>query len=182
MSEVARDFSLRPVGPLPADAPFVIGDGTFPLRDDAPVFAISIAAELAGMHAQTLRQYDRLGIVTPLRTRGGGRRYSHGDVARLREVQRLSQDEGVSLAGIRHIMAMRDEIELLRREIGDLAAELDRVRRSPELSPRVFAAGRYGDVVAVRPGERPRPSSSDSRALMVWSAAARPRTWESGRR
>lgn len=166
---MTRDFSLRPVGTLPADAAFVIDDGTFMPHEDAPVFAISVAAELAGMHAQTLRQYDRIGIVSPLRTRGGGRRYTHGDVTRLREVQRLSQDEGVSLAGIRHIMAMRDEIELLRREIGDLAAELDRVRRAPGLSPRVFAAGRHGDVVAVRPGERPRPSSPDSRAMMVWS-------------
>ena len=61
-----------------------------------PVFVISVAAQLAGMHAQTLRQYDRLGLVSPSRTRGGGRRYSARDVALLREVQRLSQDEGVA--------------------------------------------------------------------------------------
>ncbi|WP_304051100.1 heat shock protein transcriptional repressor HspR, partial [Jatrophihabitans endophyticus] len=73
------------------------------LPEDAPVFVISVAAELAGMHAQTLRQYDRLGLVTPGRTVGGGRRYSARDVALLREVQRLSQDEGVNLAGIKRI-------------------------------------------------------------------------------
>ena len=74
--------------------------------DDTPVFVISVAAELAGMHAQTLRQYDRLGLVSPSRTRGGGRRYSARDIATLREVQRLSQEEGVSLAGIQRILEL----------------------------------------------------------------------------
>jgi len=63
-------------------------------RDDARTFLISVAAELAGMHAQTLRTYDRLGLVSPERSSGGGRRYSQHDVDLLREVQRLSQDEG----------------------------------------------------------------------------------------
>ena len=65
------------------------------------VYVISVAADLAGMHAQTLRNYDRLGLVTPQRTSGGGRRYSQRDVALLREIQRLSQEEGVNLAGIK---------------------------------------------------------------------------------
>ena len=77
--------------------------------DETPVFVISVAAELAGMHAQTLRQYDRLGLVTPSRTRGGGRRYSQRDVALLREVQRLSQDEGVSLSGIARILELENQ-------------------------------------------------------------------------
>ena len=72
--------------------------------DDAPIFVISVAAALAGMHAQTLRQYDRLGLVRPSRTRGGGRRYSGRDVTMLREVQRLSQEEGISLSGIQRIL------------------------------------------------------------------------------
>ena len=67
--------------------------------DAAAVFVISVVAELTGMHAQTLRQYDRLGLVTPQRTAGGGRRYSTRDVERVREIQRLS-GEGVGLAGI----------------------------------------------------------------------------------
>ena len=93
--------------------------------DDTPVFVISVAAELAGMHAQTLRQYDRLGLVTPSRTRGGGRRYSQRDVALLREVQRLSQEEGVSLPGIARILELENQVTRLRARVVELAAELD---------------------------------------------------------
>jgi MerR family transcriptional regulator/heat shock protein HspR len=96
--------------------------------EDAAVFVISVAAQLAGMHAQTLRQYDRLGLVTPGRTPGGGRRYSARDVALLREVQRLSQDEGVSLAGIKRIIELESEVDHLRRRVAELAAELDHTR------------------------------------------------------
>jgi len=96
------------------------------LPDDAPVFIISVAAELAGMHAQTLRQYDRLGLVTPGRTGGGGRRYSARDVALLREVQRLSQDEGVNLAGIKRIIELESQVDALRERIAELTADLDR--------------------------------------------------------
>jgi MerR family transcriptional regulator/heat shock protein HspR len=93
--------------------------------DDAPVFVISVAAELAGMHAQTLRQYDRLGLVTPGRTGGGGRRYSARDVALLREVQRLSHDEGVNLAGIKRVIELEAHIDALQQRVAELAAELD---------------------------------------------------------
>jgi MerR family transcriptional regulator/heat shock protein HspR len=96
------------------------------LPDDAPVFIISVAAELAGMHAQTLRQYDRLGLVTPGRTGGGGRRYSARDVALLREVQRLSQEDGVNLAGVKRIIELESQVDALREKIKELAAELDR--------------------------------------------------------
>jgi MerR family transcriptional regulator/heat shock protein HspR len=105
--------------------------------EDAPVFVISVAAELAGMHAQTLRQYDRLGLVTPGRTGGGGRRYSARDVALLREVQRLSQHEGVNLAGIKRIIELESHVDALRAKVAELAAELDHahaeltVRRGP---------------------------------------------------
>ena len=135
--------------------------------EHAPVFVISVAAQLAGMHAQTLRQYDRLGIVSPQRTRGGGRRYSSYDVAKLREVQRLSQEEGVSLAGISRIMSMADEIERLGRRVDDLEAQVARAHGLLGAGQRVFAAGRHGDVVAVRPGQRPR-RDDESRALMLW--------------
>jgi len=104
------------------------------LPDDAPVFIISVAAELAGMHAQTLRQYDRLGLVTPGRTGGGGRRYSARDVALLREVQRLSQDEGVNLAGIKRIIELESQVDALRERIAELTADLDRAHA--ELSAR----------------------------------------------
>jgi len=94
--------------------------------EDAPVFVISVAAELAGMHAQTLRQYDRLGLVTPGRTVGGGRRYSARDVALLREVQRLSQDEGVNLAGIKRIIELESHVDALQAKVAELTDELRR--------------------------------------------------------
>ncbi|PZS16219.1 MAG: heat-shock protein HspR [Pseudonocardiales bacterium] len=102
----------------------ILGRGAVP--EDAPVFVISVAAQLAGMHAQTLRQYDRLGLVTPGRTGGGGRRYSARDVALLREVQRLSQDEGVNLAGIKRIIDLETHVDALRARLAELAAELER--------------------------------------------------------
>ncbi|WP_063001219.1 heat shock protein transcriptional repressor HspR [Nocardia mikamii] len=100
-------------------------------------FMISVAAQLAGMHAQTLRTYDRLGLVTPQRTSGGGRRYSSRDVELLREVQRLSQDEGVNLAGIKRIIELTNQVEALQQRVGELTAEVERLRAGhrPDLSP-----------------------------------------------
>jgi MerR family transcriptional regulator/heat shock protein HspR len=97
-------------------------------NDDARTFLISVAAELAGMHAQTLRTYDRLGLVSPLRSSGGGRRYSQHDVDLLREVQRLSQDEGVNLAGIKRIIELTNQVEALQSRLRELADELDNLR------------------------------------------------------
>ncbi|QTH59594.1 MerR family transcriptional regulator [Corynebacterium hindlerae] len=91
---------------------------------ESEVFVISVAAELAGMHAQTLRTYDRLGLVIPQRTRGGGRRYSRRDVDLLREIQRLSQEEGVNLAGIKSIIELTQENERLKAENEQLRSEL----------------------------------------------------------
>jgi MerR family transcriptional regulator/heat shock protein HspR len=93
-------------------------------RDDARTFLISVAAELAGMHAQTLRTYDRLGLVTPSRTSGGGRRYSERDVDLLREVQRLSQDEGVNLAGIKRIIELTNQVQALQSRLQEMADEI----------------------------------------------------------
>jgi MerR family transcriptional regulator, heat shock protein HspR len=118
------------------------GPGDVP--EDAPVFVISVAASLAGMHAQTLRQYDRLGLVTPGRTVGGGRRYSARDVALLREVQRLSQDEGVNLAGIKRIIELESHVDALRARVTELLSQLEEI---------------YAELDAVR-----RPST----ALVVW--------------
>ncbi|MCW2620958.1 MAG: hspR [Frankiales bacterium] len=94
------------------------------LDDDTPVFVISVAAQLAGMHPQTLRQYDRIGLVTPGRSGGGGRRYSARDVAQLREVQRLSQEEGVSLPGIKRIIELEHHVEALQARVAELADQL----------------------------------------------------------
>ena len=95
-----------------------------PVPDEAPVYVISAAAELSGLHPQTLRQYDRLGLVSPDRAAGRGRRYSVRDIERLREVQRLSQDEGVNLAGIKHIRGLQDEVSELRARVAELEAAL----------------------------------------------------------
>jgi MerR family transcriptional regulator, heat shock protein HspR len=120
--------------------------------EEARVFVISVAAELAGMHPQTLRQYDRLGLVSPGRTRGRGRRYSLRDIALLREVQRLSQDEGVNLAGVKRILELEDDLAAARRQVEFLRDMLDPGRR-------VFTADPAGTVVA----DRRRPGADASR-------------------
>jgi MerR family transcriptional regulator/heat shock protein HspR len=99
-------------------------------KDEARTFLISVAAELAGMHAQTLRTYDRLGLVSPDRSSGGGRRYSQHDVDLLREVQRLSQDEGVNLAGIKRIIELTNQVEALQSRLKEMAAEIEVLRRN----------------------------------------------------
>jgi MerR family transcriptional regulator, heat shock protein HspR len=129
---------------------------------DQPIFVISVAAELADMHPQTLRQYDRLGIVSPSRAPGKSRRYSQRDINMLREVQRLSQ-EGVSLEGIKRILELENQVAALQHRVGELTEELS--RRSRPAEPRIFAAGAAGDVVTLARGQRPRPRSQ---AIMVW--------------
>jgi MerR family transcriptional regulator, heat shock protein HspR len=99
-----------------------------PKDRESRTFLISVAAELAGMHAQTLRTYDRLGLVTPSRSSGGGRRYSQHDVDLLREVQRLSHDEGVNLAGIKRIIELTNHVEALQSRVKELTEELVRLR------------------------------------------------------
>jgi MerR family transcriptional regulator, heat shock protein HspR len=97
-------------------------------KDEARTFLISVAAEQAGMHAQTLRTYDRLGLVSPGRSSGGGRRYSQHDVELLREVQRLSQDEGVNLAGIKRIIELTNQVAALQARLQEMAAEIEALR------------------------------------------------------
>src|SRR6476469_457418 len=98
--------------------------------EGAAVFVISVAASLAGMHPQTLRQYDRLGLVTPTRSGGGGRRYSARDVALLREVQRLSQEEGVNLAGIKRIIELEHHVDALQQRLVEVAQQLEQAERA----------------------------------------------------
>ncbi len=107
--------------------------------DLGEVFVISVAAELAGMHAQTLRTYDRMGLVTPERTSGGGRRYSRKDISRLRRIQQLSQEEGVNLAGIRAIIGLTEEVDRLRAEIEELREQQSRPRGELVHVPRSTA-------------------------------------------
>src|SRR5947209_15092494 len=100
-------------------------------EEDSRTFLISVAAELAGMHAQTLRTYDRLGLVSPRRTSGGGRRYSERDVDLLREVQRLSQNEGVNLAGIKRIIELTNQVQALQSRVKELTEQLAALRACP---------------------------------------------------
>ena len=137
------------------------------LNEDTPVYVISVAAELAGMHAQTLRQYDRLGLVTPQRTRGGGRRYSARDISRLREVQRLSQEEGVSLAGIQRIMELELRVDALQSRAAELIEQNRVLRHAIQVRTRVFAAGPSGEAIVLRPGTRPQQESG-STTLAIW--------------
>jgi MerR family transcriptional regulator/heat shock protein HspR len=96
----------------------------FQLTDHTPVYLISVAAQLSGLHPQTLRQYDRLGLVSPDRSPGGGRRYSARDIGLLREVQRLSQIESINLAGIKRILELENQVHTLRQRAEALEAEL----------------------------------------------------------
>ena len=127
------------------------------LDENAPIFAIAVAAELSGMHPQTLRQYDRLGLVVPARTQGGSRRYSVRHVEQLREVARLSA-EGIGLPAIIRILELEGRVQELHLRVRDLE---DRVRAEAERRPgaRVFAAGATGAVVTVRRGTRVRRST-----------------------
>lgn len=127
-----------------------------PLPQDRPVYVISIAAELAGMHPQTLRAYDRQGLVTPGRATGRGRRYSERDVALLREVQRLSQDEGVNLAGVKRILELEAHVAALRARLAELQAEL--------AAAEVEAARREADVHR----SYRRDLVPVNRALVIW--------------
>ncbi|MDT0344987.1 heat shock protein transcriptional repressor HspR [Streptomyces litchfieldiae] len=92
----------------------------YELTDETPVYVISVAAQLSGLHPQTLRQYDRLGLVCPDRTPGRGRRYSARDIQLLREVQRLSQDEGINLAGIKRIIELQTHVAALQAKVVEL--------------------------------------------------------------
>ena len=132
------------------------------MEDDRPVFVISVAAELSGMHPQTLRQYDRLGLVTPGRSGGGGRRYSPRDVALLREVQRLSQEEGVNLAGIKRVIELEHHVEALQARNCELAAELDAARSALLAAHETAVASLRRDLVPLRES-----------ALVVWKPAPR---------
>lgn len=114
------------------------------------IFTISVAANLAGMHPQTLRTYDRLGLVRPKRTRERGRRYSPSDVARLRLVQRLSQDEGINLNGIERILAMDAQIERLQSELEQVSAQRDEaVALAQQVAGSGFGTGAMANRVRV---------------------------------
>ena len=132
------------------------------IDEDSPIFAIAVAAELSNMHPQTLRQYDRLGLVVPARTQGGSRRYSSRHVQQLREVARLSS-EGMSLPAIARLLTLEQQVHDLSRRVSDLERQLVAERQSRP-GARVFAAGATGSVVTLPHGARVRRATE----VVLW--------------
>lgn len=141
MSESSTESSGSPMQKSVRSRP----DAAATHDETTPVFVISVAAELTGLHAQTLRQYDRVGLVSPGRTPAGGRRYSLRDLAELREVARLSA-LGIGLEGVRRILELENQVTALQQRIGELQAEVDSFR----------AAELRTSLVVWRPSPRPR--------------------------
>ena len=139
----------------------------FELSDDTPVYVISVAAQLSGLHPQTLRAYDRLGLVSPGRSQGRGRRYSMRDILALREIQRLSQEEGVNLSGIKLILDQLRELEQARRLVAELHAEVAQLR--VELESTRAVAARLAEL---------RRGGSDTRSGLVPVRNTRVAVWE----
>jgi MerR family transcriptional regulator/heat shock protein HspR len=117
---------------------------------EAKVYVISVAAELAGMHPQTLRGYDRIGLVRPARSGGGGRRYSWRDIQRLREVSRLT-NLGIGLEGVRRILELQDQVDSLLGRVTELQAELGAAYAAMATTPNL-----------------PIPVDSSGHAMVVW--------------
>ena len=140
---------------------------SYALSDDMPVYVISVAANLSGMHPQTLRGYERVGLVVPRRTAGGGRRYSMRDILTLREIQRLSQEERINLEGIKRILDLERELEQTRLMAAELHAEVSRLRNELE-STRAVAAR----LAELRRGE------NDTKSGLVPVRNARAAAWE----
>ncbi len=156
----------------------------FELSDDTPVYVISVAAQLSGMHPQTLRAYDRLGLVSPGRAAGRGRRYSLRDVLILREIQRLSQEEGINLQGIKRILELelaeqRSRLRLaeMHAEISQLRAELESTRAvAARLAALLRSRSEGGALVPVRDGGAGRAASADTGQAADGPAALGPRS------
>ena len=137
------------------------------MDEQSPIFAIAVAAELAAMHPQTLRQYDRLGLVSPTRTAGKSRRYSMRDVVQLREIARLSA-EGLNLEGIRRMLELENQVSALAARVRELESALaDELLNRP--GRRVFAAAGSGDVVPLRTGTRTQRNTQ----VVVWRPLGR---------
>ena len=131
---------------------------------DAAVYVISVAAELTGLHPQTLRTYERLGLVTPGRTGGGGRRYSHRDIERLREIAELSSS-GIGLEGVRRVLDLQNRLAALAQRNEELVAELEATRDALRQALAVRRADGAASAVNRLPVLRqPTPGQS----LVVW--------------
>src|SRR5215470_8386790 len=140
----------------------------FEVADDSPVYVISVAAELSGLHPQTLRAYDRLGLVSPGRSSGRGRRYSLRDVLMLREVQRLSQEDGVNLSGIKQILELGAELDRARRMLAEMTAEIAQLRaglvRNRAAGAQLVPVRNLSGSTAPAPQQAPPAASSTTAA------------------
>jgi MerR family transcriptional regulator, heat shock protein HspR len=130
---MSRDLPRRPRQPAPS----------------APVYVISVAAELTGLHPQTLRQYDRAGLVSPGRTGGGGRRYSLNDIEALRVVAELTA-AGIGLEGVRRILELENQVAALRSRNAELSAQLRDLRATLEAAASALAE-RRPNLPVIRP-------------------------------
>jgi MerR family transcriptional regulator, heat shock protein HspR len=133
----------------------------FGLTEETPVYVISVAAQLSGLHPQTLRQYDRLGLVSPDRTAGRGRRYSARDIQQLREVQRLSQEEGINLAGIKRIIELENQVVALQARVTELLDAVEVAATAVRQREAAVHASYRRDLV-------PYQQVQQSSALVVW--------------
>ncbi len=133
----------------------------YELTDESPVYVISVAAQLSGLHPQTLRQYDRLGLVSPDRTAGRGRRYSARDIDLLRQVQTLSQDEGINLAGIKRIIELENQVAALSARVAELQAVVDGAAAAMQQREAAVHASYRRDLV-------PYEDVQQASALVVW--------------
>lgn len=118
---------------------------------DGAVYIISVAAELAGVHPQTLRTYERKGLIKPARTAGGTRRYSQRDVDRVRLIQELTQGEGINLAGVLRILALQDEIDALSEQLERTRRRVEDVREEARAALRQAMERSGAELVLYRP-------------------------------
>jgi MerR family transcriptional regulator/heat shock protein HspR len=131
-----------------------------PPGPEAAVYVISVAAELTGLHPQTLRTYERLGLITPGRTGGGGRRYSHRDIELLRQIASLTS-AGIGIEGVRRIMELENQVAALSARNEDLRAELEATREALRQAAQV----RRTEPASRLPVLAPPPANQ---SLVVW--------------
>jgi MerR family transcriptional regulator/heat shock protein HspR len=137
-------------------------------RDDRGVYIISVAAELAGMHPQTLRIYERKGLLRPSRTAGNTRRYSQRDIEMLRTIHELTQERGINLAGVKMIVEMGRQLDELRRTVEELSDEMQRARQ------RARTAAERARLEAEEEARRRAERARDANAIVPRSASAQP--------
>jgi MerR family transcriptional regulator/heat shock protein HspR len=140
------------------------------MSDDMPVYVISVAASLSGMHPQTLRGYERVGLVTPRRSAGGGRRYSMRDILALREIQRLSQEEGINLNGIKRILDLERDLQQARMLAAQLHSDMSQLRAELESTRAVAARLAHLRRAPADPAAALVPVRSTTTSVTIWNA------------